>query len=70
MIREGDYVLVTDVEDKYYLKIGRVIETKHDNDGVICVCIVGFGYDQEGKKRYETYMGKNLHMKFKIIAFN
>ena len=58
MIREGDYVLVTDPNDKYYLKIGRVIEAKYDTEGIICACGVGFGYDQEiDKKRYENYIG-------------
>lgn len=69
MIKNGDYILVTDVEDKYYLEIGRVIEAKYDNDGIMCACIVGFGYDQEGKKRCETYIDKNLYIKFKKIAF-
>ncbi len=69
MIKEGDYILVTDVDDKYYLKIGRVIETKYDIDGIMNACVVGFGYDQDGKKRCETYIHKNLDKKFKKIAF-
>lgn len=70
MISEGDYVLVTDIEDKNYLKVGIITETKCDADGILCACIVGFGYDQKiDKRRYESYMCKNLHRKFKILAF-
>lgn len=29
-IREGDFVLITDVDDKFYLQIGEVIDVNYD----------------------------------------
>lgn len=46
-VKLGDYILITDIYDGYYLKIGEVIDIDIDFDGEPKSYSVQFGYDTE-----------------------
>jgi len=44
MIKSNDYILITDYNDDYYLKVGKVLEVTYDFDGYEMEYFVAFEY--------------------------
>ena len=64
-LMKGDYVLITDIKNDHYLKIGVVEDIEKDYCGFIEKCTVRFGRNEDDKVEF------NYHIQYecRVIQF-
>lgn len=68
-ICKGDYILITDEYENFYLKIGEVMNIEVDYDGVPTEYKVRFAYDFETSRETLDFYGYDLPEKCKVLLF-
>lgn len=67
MIKKGDYILITDKSDSFYLKIGEVIGKESDFDEFSNIYIVRFMHDIETNIEKIKQYSSDLIIKCKVL---
>ena len=68
-IKKGDYILITDQFDEYFLKIGEVIGIEQYLDGDIKEYTIMFGYNYETSQSKFGWYSYDLPERCRVLTF-